>query len=868
MERPQGTPQQRAHICASALETVLAAYPTASVDSISAAFDAAAPRVETLKRLSRQVLRRPDELVHPTGAMSRLVYRLLIELQRLDVAGLPPLRCVGCGRDDVVLERAHPEGRQCNRCYERVRRERCLLCGRDRRVYRRTAEGPVCQTCAATDESTWRECAVCGEVRRVNQHRSDGPICLRCYKRQAARSSIRGSARDRRAARVAMVMDQVCSLDPHAGETATKEAIERVASADNRLASLAAYLTEHPGALGRGDNRAPVVVADLIATLAETGVSGLVAPACQHCGDVKRLPHPRENGHRICGNCLRKANTHPCSECGRVRPVGKRLDEDTVLCAHCYHKRKPHHPCSQCGRLKPAADHGGPGGGPRCSGCRRRDRTTWEACGSCGTRAPVASRDKATREALCANCYQPPTSRCDLCGRTEEIRSKRGGLTICVKCYRGRWEACALCAQTTWCYSHAGAVTCLRCILTAQLTDLVAGPEAGRPSGWEPLAVVIQQAPVPRTQLRWLRHSEGAQVVRRLASHGVAPSHEALDEAAGDRGGAAAAIEHLRSLLVVSGSIPERDNPLARLRADLQRLVDTAAPTDRSILDRYARWRVLAAARRQAERGGLSHGRRYASRHQVVVAARFLQWLHESDSDLGTCSQGQLDMYLSEAPTQRRPLLRFLRWARRQRLAPTALTIPTDTYSAPRRREPEGAREDQLRRALTESGWSPRERAAASLVLLYGMNPSRIVALRRTDLHVDGDSMALTIGRTPIDLPPRVAGILARLPENRRDGAHSGDQADPELWLFPGDRRGQHMDPTTLGRLLHMRGIQPRTARNTTLSDLAADVPAPVLIHLLGINAATAEAWRSTSGHGPQYAALRPERRQPAGGAS
>ena len=63
---------------------------------------------------------------------------------------------------------------------------------------------------------------------------------------------------------------------------------------------------------------------------------------------------------------------------------------------------------------------------------------------------------------------------------------------------------------------------------------------------------------------------------------------------------------------------------------------------------------------------------------------------------------------------------------------------------------------------------------------------------------------------------------------NLRTGA--GMASNP--WLFPGRNTGKHLDPQTMQMRLHNRGISVLGAR--TLQNLVAEIPPPVVAHLLG----------------------------------
>ena len=65
---------------------------------------------------------------------------------------------------------------------------------------------------------------------------------------------------------------------------------------------------------------------------------------------------------------------------------------------------------------------------------------------------------------------------------------------------------------------------------------------------------------------------------------------------------------------------------------------------------------------------------------------------------------------------------------------------------------------------------------------------------------------------------------------NLRTGA--GMASNP--WLFPGRNTGKHLDPQTMQMRLHNRGISVLGARNSALQNLVAEIPPPVVAHLLG----------------------------------
>jgi len=95
-----------------------------------------------------------------------------------------------------------------------------------------------------------------------------------------------------------------------------------------------------------------------------------------------------------------------------------------------------------------------------------------------------------------------------------------------------------------------------------------------------------------------------------------------------------------------------------------------------------------------------------------------------------------------------------------------------------------------------------------------------------------------------------VDGLLTQLVHQRRvDTATS-------VWLFPGAVAGRPFNAEQLSRRLNAIGVRVRAARNTAMLDLAGDVPAVVLSHLLGLHVRTTTDWVRVAGaSGAEYAA-------------
>ncbi|MCX5078478.1 hypothetical protein OG321_39255 [Streptomyces sp. NBC_00424] len=91
--------------------------------------------------------------------------------------------------------------------------------------------------------------------------------------------------------------------------------------------------------------------------------------------------------------------------------------------------------------------------------------------------------------------------------------------------------------------------------------------------------------------------------------------------------------------------------------------------------------------------------------------------------------------------------------------------------------------------------------------------------------------------------PARILGQPVDRPK-RHDRADQLGGNTSQDWLFPGNRPGQHLSATILGRRLAAHHIPNRPARATALVALAQDPPPAVLGPMLGLHPVTAARWR------------------------
>ncbi len=543
-------------------------------------------------------------------------------------------------------------------------------------------------------------------------------------------------------------------------------------------------------------------------------------------------------------------------------------------------QQRPPEPCRTCGRSRPVKVRDA-AGRPQCSACRRRDPATWQRCAGCDRDRPVNARTP-DGNALCVSCYQPPTTACDGCGAVTAIASRSGGRRLCARCHAhpvrpcgrcGRTRrvavtardgqpdlcptchqaptlVCGRCGQTGPCRTTTPdrSPICWHCQLHRQLEQTLGGDA---PAPLRPLLRALLTVEQPRTVLGWLARSPAVPVLAAMSTGRAPLHHQTLDAAGADGGGRAFAIEHLRQLLVASGALPDRDEHLYRLQRRLAIVIDAAHPNDQAVLRAYATWQLLRRLRARAEQGAPTMHAADRAREVLAEAARFLHALREHDLDLTSCTQAELDGWLTTRPRSLRLLPVFLAWAQQQHHLPAALTATATPAWQLGAVQPADQRWQHARRLLHDDALPTPDRVAGLLVLLYGQTLSRISRLRRADFDTATDPhgmvVHLRLGTDAIEIDEPLANLLQGLPVLVSTGTARGLASD-DPWLFPGRRPGRAAHPTTLGYRLRRLGIDPRAARNGALLHLAEHLPARVLADLLGLHINTAERWSTTSG--------------------
>jgi hypothetical protein len=365
---------------------------------------------------------------------------------------------------------------------------------------------------------------------------------------------------------------------------------------------------------------------------------------------------------------------------------------------------------------------------------------------------------------------------------------------------------------------------CRRCALRTRLEQLFDDGSGAVKRDLVSFVDALATMESPRGGLSWLSHRATGDRIRAIATGFVPLSHDGLDTLAMSNGR-----EHLRELLVTHGVLPVRDRYLAAYeRWAESRLVSIEVPAERRLIAAYLRWHHGPRLYALSDAGRLSESRYAVARAQTNIAVKLLVWLRQRETDLATCTQGDIDVWFARGPSTRLQSRSFLTWAMRTHRR-AVLEVPPDRPAAPRG-IPEHQRLDLLGRLLDDDGIDLVDRVAGCLVLLYAFPLTRIHRLRTSDFESADGGQALRIGDDRVPVPPALAALVRTLVEQA--GHVSGAGHPDGDWLFPGRRAGQPIEPDQLAERLNRHGVT-RAARTAALDALLATVPAPVLAKLI-----------------------------------
>jgi hypothetical protein len=706
---------------------------------------------------------------------------------------------------------------------ESIAAPRCADCGKSLRTFQRRGQDWYCAVCGPRPE----RCSACDKVGRITtRDRSGRPRCQRC------------PDEDRRDP-ITLIMGQVAALDPAADPLAVAAAVGKVACRPTHQRRLAWALEDNPALLTGDGHLAPVpAVLRLIDLLCDSGVTAITRPACPRCRRTVRLGKPLD-GQRVCRNCFAKTRIEQCSRCDARREPATRDERGQPVCPNCLVNDPANlETCAGCGRRRRV--HTRSRHGPLCGSCKTLPILD---CSICGDTAPCGI-SRLTGIPWCWACQQR-SAACAGCGHVKPIRSGTLAQPRCESCTQP--ESRPDCAA---CQDRHRAGQCPDCRLHRRLRELLTAPDGSVHSGLLSLHQAMASTKPPGTALRWLSRSIVAAYLTDVAAGRRQLTHQELDNLPANP-----TLAHLRSVLVATGTLPPRDEHMARLDRLLHELLATRAdPEQRQLLHRYAVWHLLRRLRHRNNGKDTTLAQFAVVRQHTRAAIGLLDWLGARDLTLATCRQADLDRWLSRGDARNRQEAgHFVRWAAKQRLA--TLTFPAIRWQGPSQPLDEQARWDTARRLLHDDTLNTRDRLAGLLVLLYAQKTA--VISRLTTSHIDGtdSQMRLRLGPAPITLPDPLANLVHRVLAEHRGHATTGANASSP-WLFPGGQPGRPINAGHLGQRLKALGIHPGQARSTALFQLATELPAAILARMLGIHIDVAVAWQKhSSGDWTTYAA-------------
>jgi hypothetical protein len=432
---------------------------------------------------------------------------------------------------------------------------------------------------------------------------------------------------------------------------------------------------------------------------------------------------------------------------------------------------------------------------------------------------------------LCHSCFYTAMRTYGICpscghdgvlpGRAHDADSR----PICMSCagISGNYH-CATCHTEGQLYRDG---QCARCALRNDITALMVDGAAD-PVTMGTIVTILCEVDRPESILSWKRSPAVRALLAGLAGGHIPLTHDGLDAAGQSR-----QVSHLRSLLEHNGVLPPRDEPLARFQTWLAGKLDaTGEPTVRTPVEQFATWHHLNRLRRKSTSGQTSHGPAHSARQEINETLKFLTWLYETHHrTAATCRQQDIDEWLATGPTTRTKIRTFVVWANKSNINATLHLDATPAKSTHLLNQEQ--RLAWINELLDGDTESLQYRVAGTLLLLYAQPLTRIVALPTAAVVIDTQQTRISLGAEPVPVPEPFADMLKDHLRNRPNlRTAGGTTANP--WLFPGRRAGKHLEHHTMMLKLRTLGINLLGARNSALQNLVAEIPPPVVAHLLG----------------------------------
>ncbi|QNE74489.1 site-specific integrase [Streptomyces finlayi] len=718
---------------------------------------------------------------------------------------------------------------------QQLARPRCCDCNREiLSLCSRKGGLWCCSGCTRPKE----ECVGCGMLAYVRtRDRKGRPLCQRCPVDDDPAEEL---------------VDLVVGVDPGLSRATVAEALAGCSLQRAVRWRVAWAVLDRPGLLTGAGHTAPTPsVLTFINALVEAGATAVVRPGCARCGATEHL-RAKQDGQRICWRCEEEARAEDCSGCGNRRKVSSRDDNGRPICTDCWRSDPANRePCTGCRRRRKVKARTAEG--PWCERCSpRKDQD----CSVCGQLTWCAT-SRATGEPWCRNC-RVRHIRCTSCGTVSPLKGGTLVAPLCAQCLNPDpdfWDRCPLC-ETTW---QFGTEPCQRCLVDLKLGELL-GDGTGVAEELEPFRRALVAVERPDHAMSWLTKPKVRALLTALGKDPRPVTHALLDELPAGK-----TLNYLRGLLMATGSLPARDQRLANLEHWInQKVAGRKDLAERRVLHGYAIWHHLRRLRERVRGQQVTVDQDQNVRTHINAAVQLLDDLAGHGMPLGACTQSEVDDFMAHRATYPTRTAHFVRWAVAHRHAHN-LTAPATRWAGPSGPHDEDRRWEVARRLLHEDDAPIADRVAGLLLLLYAQHVNTIRHLTVDHVQRDGDKPEILLGDRPIVLPAPLDALMEELIASRR--GHTLVDA-PGQWLFPGRLPGQPLSNDQLVIRLRALGVNPRQDRGTALFTLASQVPAAILVRMLGIHRSVAVQWQNSSGGDwAAYAAdvaTRPVRTRPA----
>ena len=342
----------------------------------------------------------------------------------------------------------------------------------------------------------------------------------------------------------------------------------------------------------------------------------------------------------------------------------------------------------------------------------------------------------------------------------------------------------------------------------------------------EPLASALKSMPRPNSGITWLRNTDVRSILQKLAQVGT------IDQSVLARLPRSRSTTHIRALLAEHGIAGARvDFPETFDAWSADKVTGLADPASQLVLRSYIRWHLAHRLD-----GACTAGRFLASKQAVTMAANFLNWLACQNVSFAEVEQTDVDRYLAEGAETRRLLERFLPWAtKRYRL--TTIEITPHRRDTTREKTTDEQIE-QLRSLFAHPDLTPQDRLMAALILVFGQQTHKVVALQWGDITTIDGALAISLGKHPVMLKhplDDLVGAVRNSPANRQTASNAKSN-----WVFPGYLPGSHLNASHVRIRLKNLGFPSLSTRIGTWQTITQTSPPPVVADALGLHPQTA----------------------------